>query len=250
MKEKRKSGFYLIECLVIITILLILAGLTILLVSNILQKSRVVSAKAQIAQLALLLEAVKDDTGYYPVYTHNLEEEDAPALQEKGWRGPYTRTVPLDPWGSPYFYKIPPTTLFESPPIPRASGQPETYVVSFETNPGTGLLHIENHGVTACEIKLNGVVVVSESEFKKHPNPQIIEKEVTLNAGNNFLVWARSKPGEFLTANISADNVPTSEYFLLGSWGRDKREGGRGYDADIVWDSRCYPNFLPDGIIK
>lgn len=249
MKRKKNSGSWLVESLVILLIFLILAALAIKLVSNVVQKSKVVSAKAQIAQLSLLLEAVKDDTGYYPAFLSNLTLVSPPNLQEDGWKGAYTRIVPLDPWGSPYFYQIPPTTLFNSPPLPRTTGTPDTYTLFFETNPGKGILRIENYGVTACDVTLNGVIVVYEYEFKNNPRPQIIEKEVDLLPGNNFLVWARSKPGEFLVANISADNVPTREYFILGSYGKDKQGGGTGFDMDIIWHSKYYPNFLPDGII-
>jgi len=249
MKERKKAGFWLVESLVIIAIFLILAGLSVMLVSNVIQKSKIVSAKAQIAQLSLLLEAVKDDTGYYPVFLQNLTMKTPPSRQEEGWQGPYARTIPLDPWGSPYFYRIPPTTLFTSPPLPREYGKPETYEMDFETNPGKALLRIENYGITSCDITLNGVIVVYEYELRKKPRPQIIEKEITLNSGNNFLVWARSTPGDFLIASISADNVPTREYFILGSYGNDRKGGGLGHNADIVWHSRYYPNFLPHGTI-
>jgi len=151
--------------------------------------------------------------------------------------------VPLDPWGAPYFYQIPPTTLFTSPPIPRTTAKPETYEVSFETNPGKAMVRVENYGVTACDITLNGVVVVSEYEFKKNPKPQIIEKEITLLEGNNLVTWARSQPGEFLIVNVSANNVPTDKYFILGSYGKDKEEGGKSFAADITWRSDKYPNF-------
>ncbi len=249
MKGKTKQGFWLIEILVVTIIFIIIAAISMVLVGNVIQKSKVVSAKSQIAQLSLLLEAVKDDTGYYPAFLHNLTLQSPPKLQEKGWNGAYTAVVPLDPWGSPYFYRIPPTTLFNSPPVPRTPGTPDTYTMDFETNPGKGLLHIENYGVTACDIKLNGVVVVYEYEFKNNPRQQIIEKEIDLLDGNNFLVWARSKPGEFLVANISADNVPTDRYFILGSYGKNRATGGKGFDEDIVWHSLYYPNFQPGGII-
>jgi hypothetical protein len=111
-------------------------------------------------------------------------------------------------------------------------------------------LRIENYGITSCDITLNGVIVVYEYELKNNPRPQIIEKEVDLIEGNNFIMWARSTPGDFLIANISADNVPTSEYFILGSYGKDKQEEGSGFGKDIVWHSMVYPHFQEDGIIK
>lgn len=236
-------GSVVMEILVVIAIFVVLVGISIGVIRTISNKAKVVSAKAQIAQLSLLLEEIKDDTGYYPVFLQNLTLTSPPFLQEKGWRGPYTREVPLDPWGVPYFYQIPPTTLFTSPPLPRSYGQPDTYADFFETNPGKGILRIENYGITACDITLNGVVVVYEWELKNNPRPQIIEKEIDLVPGNNILVWARSTPGDFLMASISANTVPTNEFFILGSYAMDRDTGGEGWNKDVVWISNIFPNF-------
>ena len=241
---KKKRGFALSEALVALAIMLFLAVLSFKLISTVLQRAKVVSAKAQIAQLALILENIKADTNLYPVFLQDMTSSSPPVLHENGWEGAYTRKVPLDPWGTPYFYQIPPTTLFNSPPIPRSPGTPDTYTEIFETNPGTALLRIENYGVTSCSVYLNGVKVVNENEFKKNPKPQIIEKIITLEPGNNLVTWARSKPGEFLIVSVSADNVPTKEYFILGSYCKDRQAGGTGFSEDIVWRSDRYPNFL------
>jgi len=241
-----KKGMALMEVVVSIIILSILALISLHVISSVMQRSkvvRVVSAKAQIAQLALLLESVRDDTSLYPAFLLDITFASPPKMQEKGWDGFYSATVPLDPWGSPYFYQIPPTTLFTSPPIPRTTGKPDTYTTSFETNPGKAIIRVENYGVTACDITLNGVVVVFEYEFKKKPLPQIIEKEITLLEGNNLVTWARSQPGEFLIVNISASNVPTDKYFILGSYRKDKKEGGKSFAEDITWRSDKYPNY-------
>ncbi|MBN1445475.1 MAG: type II secretion system protein GspG [Candidatus Omnitrophica bacterium] len=239
----KSYGSVIMEILVVIAIFVVIVGISIGVIRTISNKAKVVSAKAQIAQLSLLLEEIKDDTGYYPVYLSHLTAAEPPLMQEKGWGGPYTREVPFDPWGSPYFYQIPPTTLFTSPPLPRTYGQPDTYTDSFETNPGKGILRIENYGITACDITLNGVIVVYEWELKNNPRPQIIEKEIDLIPGNNILVWARSTPGDFLIASISANTVPTREFFILGSYAMDKDSGGEGWAKDIVWISNIFPNF-------
>lgn len=233
----------MLEVLASIAVILILAFISFKLIGNIVQKARVVSAKAQIAQLALLLEAVKDDTGYYPAFLQDITMKIPPNLHKEGWKGFYTGRVPLDPWGVPYFYEIPPTTLFGSPPIPREPGTPDTLIVDFESNPGKALLRVENYGVTSCDITLNGVVVIYEHELKKNPIPQIIEKEVFLVEGNNTIARARSKPGEFLLFSISSDKVPSERHFILGSYGKDRTAGGEGFGQDIVWRSDRYPNF-------
>lgn len=238
----KRRGMVLTEVMVIIVIMLILLMVSFKLAFNILQKAKVVSAKAQIAQFALLLEAVKDDTGLYPVFLSDLLARDPPLLHQKGWAGPYTVQIPLDPWGYPYFYMVPPTTLFSSPPLPREYGKPETAIFNIATVAGQGKLRIENYGVTSCSIYLNGVEVVREQEFRNSPRPQIIEKNVTLLENNVLEVRARSTPGDVLYGAISGF-VPTKEYFILGSYGRNGRPGGSGFQKDIVWYSYLYPNF-------
>ncbi|HNS32692.1 MAG TPA: hypothetical protein PKN36_06935 [bacterium] len=92
----------------------------------------------------------------------------------------------------------------------------------------------------------NGIEVIHEFEFKKNPKPQIIEKTVVLKEGWNTITvdcTTRSKPGEFFIALLSASTVPTKEYFIVGSYGRDRKEGGSKFDADISWRSDKYPNF-------
>ncbi len=238
-----KKGSVLIELVIGIIIFLILATGIFFAIRNVMNKAKVMSAKTQISQLALLLEQVKNDTGLYPGFLSDLTSNPAPQLQEKGWDGPYTNKIPLDPWGNPYFYKVPPTTVFSSPKLPREYGKPYRYEANFNAISGKGRIRIENYGVTACNIYLNGVKIVGENEFKNKPLPQIIEKEITLQPGNNIITWARSTPGDFLYFSIIVDNIPTGEYFILGSYGKDGKEGGEGYNKDIVWVSNKYPNF-------
>lgn len=238
-----KKGFVLIELIVAIVIFAILLSGIFFAVKNVINKSKVMSAKTQISQIALLLEEVKNDTGAYPAFLSDLTLNSPPKLQEKGWDGPYTNKIPLDPWGNPYFYKIPPTTVFSSPKLPRNTGKPDPFTDIFQAIEGKGRIKVENYGVTACSIYINGVEVVSEKEFKNNPIPQIIEKEITLKNGNNLFTLAQSTPGNFLYFSIIVDNMPTGEYFIIGSYGKDGKEGGNGYNKDIVWISNKYPNF-------
>ncbi|MCM8819142.1 MAG: type II secretion system protein GspG [Candidatus Omnitrophica bacterium] len=239
-----KKGVLLIEFIVGIVIFLILISGIFFAIRNVIDKAKVMSAKTQISQLALLLEQVKTDTGLYPGFLSDLLSNSPPKTQEKGWNGPYTNKIPLDPWGNPYFYKVPPTTVFESPKLPRVHGKPDPYTATFNAIEGKGRLRIINYGVTSCSIYLNGIKIVDENEFKNKPIPQIIEKEITLNAGNNIFTLARSTPGDFLYFSIIVDNMPTGEYFEIGSYGKDGKEGGYGYKKDIIWRSDKYPNFI------
>ncbi|MCM8785019.1 MAG: type II secretion system protein GspG [Candidatus Omnitrophica bacterium] len=238
-----KKGYILIEVVVGILIFLILTSGIFFGVKNIIDRAKVMSAKAQISQLALLLEQVKNDTSFYPAFLSDLTSNSPPRLQEKGWDGPYTKKIPLDPWGNPYFYYIPPTTVFSSPKLPRVYGKPDEYRANFQAIEGKGRIRVENYGVTSCSIYINGVEVVKENEFRNNPRPQIIEKEINLLDANNTVTWARSTPGDFLYFSIVVENMPTGEYFILGSYGKDGKQGGKLYNKDIVWVSNKYPNF-------
>ncbi|MCS7181476.1 MAG: type II secretion system protein GspG [bacterium] len=238
-----KKGFILVEIIIFIVVFIILMCGIFFAIKNIMDRAKIVSAKTQISQLALLLEQVKNDTGTYPAFLSDLTLNSPPKLQEKGWDGPYTKKIPLDPWGNPYFYYIPPTTVFSSPKLPRVHGKPDNYTASFYAIEGKGRIRVENYGVTSCSIYINGIKVIKEREFRNNPRPQIIEKEINLGEGNNVLTWARSTPGDFLYFSIIVDNMPTGEYFKLGSYGKDGKDGGKGYNKDIVWVSNKYPNF-------
>jgi len=57
----------------------------------------------QVQRLAEALERYRADCGRYPnvsVGLRGLVEEDTVA----GWRGPYIKKVPRDPWGRPFLY--------------------------------------------------------------------------------------------------------------------------------------------------
>jgi general secretion pathway protein G len=248
MKKINIKGFTIVELLVAIGVFILLCLISFSLVRQIIERAKIASAKAEISQISALLEMVKHDTGVYPVFLSDLTQKTPPSGQQQGWQGPYINSIPLDPWDNPYVYQIPPTTLFSSPPLPRSSGPPEEDTYSFsDTYAQQATLEIENYGITSATIYLNGTEVVSPSEFKKNPDPQIINVNVNLiNGQNNVFTIIASKPGENLYISISSD-IPTSQYFILGSYGADGESGGTGFNADIIWQSNVYPNFLTSG---
>ena len=52
------------------------------------------------------MENVKNDTGYYPVFLTDLTLPVGDTMLystiRKGWNGPYTKQIPIDPWGKAY----------------------------------------------------------------------------------------------------------------------------------------------------
>lgn len=83
----------------------------------------------------------------------------------------------------------------------RSNGKPVNVVQSFPANPSaTYVLHLDNGGsagqfkrVSSAVVKLNGVVVLEESDFNQ--NVAKIDRDVTLQADNKLEVEVRGAPG-------------------------------------------------------
>jgi general secretion pathway protein G len=107
----RRSGFTLLELVVVIIVLGLLAGIVAPQIIGRLSEAKSTTARTQIELLAVALDGYRLDNGSYPT-----TEQGLAALREKptrapipaNWRGPYLRkTVPMDPWGRPYLYRVP-----------------------------------------------------------------------------------------------------------------------------------------------
>jgi general secretion pathway protein G len=106
----RRSGFTLIEILVVIVVIAILATLVAPNIFQHVGAAKSATAKSQIEMLGAALDAYRLDNGRYPSTEQGLN-----ALWEKptidppaNWRAPYLRKpVPVDPWGRPYVFLFP-----------------------------------------------------------------------------------------------------------------------------------------------
>ena len=104
----RRSGFTLLELLVVIVIIGMLAGLVAPRYFDQVSKSNTKIAKAQIDSLEKALDQYRLDVGSYPTTEQGLEALNTRPQNLEKWAGPYLKkTVPLDPWGAPYAYKSP-----------------------------------------------------------------------------------------------------------------------------------------------
>jgi general secretion pathway protein G len=106
-----RSGFTLIEMLVVIIVIGLLAGLVGPRILGRVSEAKTATARTQVELLGLALDNYRLDNGSYPT-----TEQGLAALQEKptrepaatNWRGPYLRkAIPADPWGRPYGYASP-----------------------------------------------------------------------------------------------------------------------------------------------
>jgi len=104
-----QAGFTLVEMLVVIAIIGLVVGLVGPRVLNYLSESKVKAAKIQIESFSAALDLYYLDNGAYPPASEGLAALVERPGSAPAWNGPYLRTgsVPLDPWGHPYVYKVP-----------------------------------------------------------------------------------------------------------------------------------------------
>ena len=106
-----RSGFTLIEIMVVIIILGILVGLIVPRFMEKPEKARIVKAQMQIESISAGLKEYKLDSGDYPTTEQGLEAlVEKPSIgkiprkyPEKG----YLAKIPKDPWGNDYVYISP-----------------------------------------------------------------------------------------------------------------------------------------------
>jgi len=105
MQGRRRSGFTLLELLLVMAILVILASLSTVAVLNLQSSSQSKAAFAQIKILKTACTMYKLDGNPYPKSLDNLVTMP-PGMNSATWGGPYLdgNSIPLDPWQNPYKY--------------------------------------------------------------------------------------------------------------------------------------------------
>lgn len=108
-QRTRRSGFTLIEILVVVVVIAILATLVAPNVFQHVGTARATTARSQIEMFGAALDAYRLHTGRYPSTQKGLAALwTRPVTAPATWRGPYLReALPLDPWGNAYEYASP-----------------------------------------------------------------------------------------------------------------------------------------------
>ena len=105
---KKSNGFTLLELLVVIVIVGLLAGYVAPRYFAQVGKSEVQVARAQIDSLEKALDQYRLDTRHYPSAEQGLDALVTKPSNEANWSGPYLKkSVPADPWGRAYVYRVP-----------------------------------------------------------------------------------------------------------------------------------------------
>lgn len=110
-RNRDRSGFTLMELIVVIAIIATLAAVIAPAIFQNLSDAKTDAAKSQIEALSLALHSYRLDNDGYPTTDQGLaalrelpQTGDAPTK----WRGPYVlREVEPDPWGRPFVYVSP-----------------------------------------------------------------------------------------------------------------------------------------------
>lgn len=107
---KHKTGFTLIEIMIVVVILGILAAVVIPKIIDRPDQARVTAAKADIAIIMQQLKVYRLDNASYPTTDQGLQalviKPTTPPVPNN-WRSGYLEKLPNDPWGNPYQYLSP-----------------------------------------------------------------------------------------------------------------------------------------------
>ena len=123
----RDAGFTLIELLVVLVILGLLAAIAGPRVVGYLGGAKSDAARIQVAAFEQALDLYRLDTGRYPTTEEGLGALLIAPAGAARWNGPYLdgNSVPTDPWGYAYVYRVPGT-----------EGDYDLYTLGADNRPG------------------------------------------------------------------------------------------------------------------
>jgi general secretion pathway protein G len=105
--RRAASAFTLIELLLVMVILVVLASVVVPKFASRSEQAKFTAAKTDLANFETALDAFEIDNGRYPSTEEGLSALVVAPSDATGWHGPYIKSVPTDPWGTPYNYQYP-----------------------------------------------------------------------------------------------------------------------------------------------
>jgi len=126
-RQQARTGFTLIEVLLVVAILGILAGVVVANFAGRQERAMIQATRASIKAIATAVEMYEVDTGQYPARLENLIEDDG----SPNWNGPYLKTqkkgeLPRDAWGQMFEYTHTENSFKIISPGPPGKGKPIT----------------------------------------------------------------------------------------------------------------------------
>lgn len=108
VRKHQKTGFTLVELLLVLVILGTLAAIVVPKFAGRSEQAKIAAAEAQITNFETALDAFEIDNSYYPSTEDGLQPLVEAPDDADNWRGPYLKKgVPLDRWGNEFIYRYP-----------------------------------------------------------------------------------------------------------------------------------------------
>jgi general secretion pathway protein G len=104
---RRRQAFTLVEMLLVLVILATLAAIVIPKMAGRSEQAKITAAKSQVSSFEVALDAFEVDNGFYPQGSGGLNSLVEQPNNAQNWKGPYLKSIPLDPWGNAYIYNYP-----------------------------------------------------------------------------------------------------------------------------------------------
>jgi len=274
-ERNTSTGMTLMELLVGVGIIITLASIAGSRIRGLVQRAKISAAETTVDYIALSLNTIKNDAGFYPAELSDMNQVNPPeGFKAKNWYGPYGQGLSLtDPWNNPYFYQVT-EGIVCGPDIYKRYAPPHTDTINFSAIEGKGTIIVTStEGASGMKLPkpkpkpkhLAEPTLFSEKaggKGGKGPGTTV-KKEKVITAGRIWLNGVEIiSPNEFgkgtITKSIflSSDNkleirvtsnpvgtmtikitspFSTDSTFTLGSYGRDKNSGGTKWDADIIY---------------